>query len=111
MSKALSSKNTTDVIVADMQRKMNVIQTQIDSISQGEKPIASLMYLETTAVGVSEKAALDALSAQIKQLQIAASSLDLQLLRVVGRELYILFKYSFALPTSIRICRNFDTQR
>ncbi|MFI5412871.1 MAG: hypothetical protein ACHQX1_03185, partial [Candidatus Micrarchaeales archaeon] len=99
MSKAISSNTSNEVIIGDIQRKINVIQTQIDRISQGEKPIASLMYFETTAVGVSEKAALDTLSAQLKQLQIAASSLDVQLLRIVGRELYILFTYSFSLPT------------
>ncbi len=112
MSKALSSKSSNEMVINDIQRKMNVIQTQIDRISQGEKPIASLMYFETTAVGVSEKAALDSLTAQLKQLQIAASSLDVQLLRIVGRELYILFKYSFSLPTEYQeLATNFDTDR
>lgn len=113
MSKALNSKQASaEVVVTDIQRKINVINTQLDRISQGEKPIASLMYFETTAVGVSEKAALDTLSAQLKQLQIAASSLDVQLLRVVGRELYILFKYGFALPTTYsELASNFDTQK
>ena len=99
LSKSLNNKNTNEVMITDIQRKINVIQAQIDRISQGEKPIAALMYFETTAVGVSEKASLDALSAQVKQLQIAASALDVQLLRIAGRELYVLFKYSFALPT------------
>ncbi len=112
MSKALNSKTSNEVVISDIQRKINVIQTQIDRISQGEKPIATIMYFETTAVGVSEKAALDTLAAQIKQLQIAASSLDVQMLRVVGRELYVLFKYSFALPTEYQaMTANFDVQQ
>jgi hypothetical protein len=112
MSKALQSNSANEVVITDIQRKINVIQTQIDNISQVEKPIASLMYFETTAVGVSEKAALDALSAQLKQLQIATSSFDLQLTRIVGRELYVLFKYSFALPATYNdLAANFDTQK
>lgn len=112
MSRAMQSGSSNEVIITDMQRKINVIQTQMDRISQGEKPVGTLMYLETTAVGVSEKAALDSLSAQIKQLQLALGSLDVQLQRIVGRELYTLFKFNFALPTTYPdISTNFDIQK
>ncbi len=112
MSRAMQSKNTTEVIMADLQRNINVIQAKMDRISQEEKPIANLMYIETTAVGVSEKAALDNLSAQLKQLSIAMGVLDVQILRVVGRELYTLFKFSFALPTTYEeLSSNFDIQQ
>ena len=54
---------------------------------------------------------MDMLSAQIKQLQIALSTLDLQLLRVQGRELYTLFKFNFAMPTNYEeLATNFDKQ-
>jgi len=111
MSRAMQSGSANDVVITDLQRKINVVQAKMDRISQGEKPIATVMYVETTAVGVSERAAQDQLSAQIKQLQIALSSLDVQLLRVVGRELYTLFKYNFMLSTSYEdILNNFDKQ-
>ena len=71
LSRSMQNTNVNESIIAEIQRKINVIQARIDRISQDEKPIATLMYIETTAVGVSEKAAMDALSAQIKQLQIA----------------------------------------
>lgn len=99
MSRALQSGSANEVTITELQRKINVLQAQIDRISQGEKPIATLMYIETTAIGVSEKAALDVLSAQIKSLQIALGSLDVNLARVIGRELHTLFKFNFALPT------------
>ncbi len=112
MSRALQSGSANDVVITDLQRKINVVQAKMDRVSQGEKPIATVMYVETTAVGVSEKAALDQLTAQIKQLQIALSSLDVQLLRVVGRELYTLFRFNFMLPDKYEdIAVNFDKQK
>jgi hypothetical protein len=112
MSKALQAKNSSEVIIGGIQRKINVIQAQIDSIGSGEKPMASLMYFETTAVGVSEKSAMDTLAAQVKQLQVAASGMNTQLTRIVGRELYILFRYSFILPTDFEeLHSNFDVEQ
>ncbi len=112
MSKALQAKNSNEVIIGGIQRKINVIQAQIDNIGGGEKPMASLMYFETTAVGVSEKSALDALAAQVKQLQVAASGMNTQLTRIVGRELYILFRYSFMLPVDFNeMHSNFDVEQ
>ena len=101
MSRAMQSATANEVTITDLQRNINVLQTQIDRISQGERPIATVMYLETTAIGVSEKASLDALAAQMKSLQITMGALDVDLMRVVGRELYTLFKFNFGLPTSI----------
>lgn len=99
MSRALQN-NANEVTVTDIQRKMNVVQAKIDRISKGEKPIAALMYLETTAIGVSEKAAIDALEEQVKRLQVSFSAFDLELRRIVGRELYTLFQFNFSLPVS-----------
>jgi hypothetical protein len=100
LSRALQNPNTANTEILEIQRKINVIQRKIDMISQGEKPIATVMYLETTAIGVSEKAALDTLALQINGLQIALSALDVDLTRVSGRELYTLFNFNFAIPTT-----------
>ena len=83
----------------------------MDRISQGEKPIATVMYLETTAIGVSEKAAVDALTQQISELQISMSSMDVDLSRITGREVYTLFNFNFGLPASKEeLQANFDMQ-
>jgi hypothetical protein len=100
MSRAMQSTGSNDIAITDLQRKINVLQTQINRISQGEKPIATIMYAETTAIGISEKAAIDALTGQINGLQVALGALDVDLIRVVGRELYTLFNFNFGLPTS-----------
>lgn len=111
LSRALQSQGSNDVTITNIQRNVNMIQAKIDRISQGEKPVAALMYIETTAVGISEKAALDMLDAQAKQLQVALSSLDVDLMRIVGRELYTLFMYSFKLPASFEeIAADFSQQ-
>lgn len=110
MSRALQGGGN-EVTITEIQRKINVFQARIDRLSQGERPLASLMYFETTAIGVSEKAALDQLSSQIKALQIAMSSMDIDLVRVQGRELYTLFKFNFGLPTSFEeMALYFDQQ-
>jgi hypothetical protein len=99
LSQALQSeKASSETAITEIKRKISIYQARLDRISAGEKPIAAIMYFETTAVGVSEKAAEDALALQIKQLQIAMSSLNLHIVRVVGRELYTLFKFNFGLP-------------
>lgn len=111
MNKTIQGGKSADSEVADIQRKMNMIQTQMDRIAQGEKPISTLMYMETIGVGVSEKEALDNLSSQINRLQIAMGGFDLSFTRIVGRELYTLFKFNFGLPVlSDEMAQYFDTQ-
>ncbi len=111
LSRAIQG-NANEVTITDIQRKINAIQAKIDMISGGEKPLATLMYIETTAIGVSEKAALDALATQINTLQIAFGGFDVDLMRVVGRELYTLFKFDFSLPTSFgEAAAHFDQQQ
>ncbi|MGC8572137.1 MAG: hypothetical protein ACP5LH_02560 [Candidatus Micrarchaeia archaeon] len=112
LSRALQSSNANDVIINDIQRKINIIQAQMDRISQGERPIGAILYFETTAVGISKKAALDALTEQIRRIQVAFTGMDLQMLRVVGRELYTLYKFNFMIPyDNVNITSYFDTQK
>ncbi|MEM3841307.1 MAG: hypothetical protein QXN59_01260 [Candidatus Micrarchaeaceae archaeon] len=111
LSRLMQSNSSNDMAIADIQRKIRTLQTQIDRIAQGEKPISSLMYIETTAAGVSSKAAIDLLDEQIRQLQVSLSILDLQMSRIVGRELYSIFKFNFAIPLSeAEIASEFDRQ-
>lgn len=112
LSRAFQSTSNNEVAITNIQRKLNVIQAQIDRISIGEKPIATIMYIETTAIGVSEKAALDALTQQINDIRVSFSSMDVDMNRVMGRELYNLFNFSFALPTTLdQLSSYFDTQK
>ena len=105
-----NEKASAETAVTDIRRKISIIQAKIDRVSAGEKPITTLMYFETTAVGVSEKAAQDMLASQIKQLQIGMSSLNLQISRVVGRELYLLSRFNYAIPLTMEELANEFTQ-
>ncbi len=112
LSKEMSSSNPSQMAIDDFQRRINVLQARIDRISSGERPVGSLMYIETTAVGVSEKAAMDALENQLNQLQTAFNALDLQISRVVGRELYLLFNFNYSLPIATsEMTKLFNEQR
>lgn len=111
MNRAVQSGKVSDTELAELRRKSNMIETQLDRIAEGEKPISTIMYFETVAVGVTQKAALDNLSSQISRLQIAMSSLDVQLQRIVGREMGLLFNFNFSLPvTYAQASSYFDSQ-
>jgi hypothetical protein len=111
MNRAVQGGKTSDTELAELRRKENMIETQLNRIAEGEKPISTVMYIETVAVGVTQKAALDNLASQVNRLQIALSSLDLQLQRVVGRELGTLFNFNFSLPvTQEQASSYFDSQ-
>jgi hypothetical protein len=111
LGRALQASSSNDVTITNIQRRINIIQHKMDRISQGEKPIAAIMYIETVAIGVSQKAALDTLSQQIDGLQIALSSLDVDLSRISGREMYTLFNFNFSLPLTFdEAAQNFDQQ-
>ncbi|MEM0149528.1 MAG: hypothetical protein QXW10_01370 [Candidatus Micrarchaeaceae archaeon] len=110
LSRAIQS-GANDVTITDIQRKISTIQAKIDHISSGEKPIATLMYIETTAIGVSEKAAYDALASQVRSLQIAMSGFDVDLAQVKGREIYTLFRFNFSLPTEFSEAASYFDQQ
>ncbi|MGC8651643.1 MAG: hypothetical protein ACP5UH_00095 [Candidatus Micrarchaeia archaeon] len=110
LSRAIQN-NANEVTVTDIQRKISALQAKIDRISAGEKPVATLMYAETTAIGISERAATDALESQVRALQIALSGFDVDLMQVRGRELYTLFKFNFGVPTSFEDAASFFDQQ
>ena len=83
----------------------------MDRISKGERPISAIMYIETTAFGVSERAPPSTRSVRMRKIQVSFSSFDLSLQRVVGRELYSLFNYNFKMPRTLEeLTLDFDIQ-
>ena len=111
LGRSLQAQGSNEVTITNIQRRINIIQHKMDRISQGEKPVATIMYIETTAIGVSEKAALDTLALQINGIQISLSSMDVDLARVTGREMYKLFNFNFSLPITLEeTAANFDQQ-
>lgn len=100
MSKEMQAASPNQLSIDEFQRKINIIQSRIERLSSGERPVGSMMYIESIAVGVSEKAAMDALTNQMNQLQTVFNSMDLSITRVVGRELNTLFRFGYFLPTT-----------
>lgn len=112
LSKEQATANPSQLTIDDLQRKINVMQARIDRLSGGERPIGSVMYIETTAVGVSEKAATDKLTTQLDQLQTVFNSMDVSISRVMGREVYLLFKFGYQIPSDAnQVQRLFHIQR
>ncbi|MEM0086896.1 MAG: hypothetical protein QW774_03495 [Candidatus Micrarchaeaceae archaeon] len=111
LSKEMSSSNPSQLAIDDYQRRISILQARIERLSSGERPVNSVMYIETAAAGVSEKAAVDALNAQLNHLQTVFNALDLSINRVVGRELYLLFKFNYSLPISASVLMDYFHQQ
>lgn len=111
ISKEMMSSNPNPLTIESLQTKINVLGARIDRISRGERPIDTIMYVETTAVGVSEKEAVDKLTSQLNHLQTLFNSFDLHISRVIGREIYHLFNFNYQLPSIGFMRQTFGTQR
>ncbi|MEM3781467.1 MAG: hypothetical protein QXT43_00690 [Candidatus Micrarchaeaceae archaeon] len=111
LSREMSATNPSQLTIENLQRRINILQARIDRLSSGERPINALMYIESTAVGVSEKEALDALSAQLEHLKTVFGGFDLSITRVVGRELYLLFQMNYAIPQRQNLELAFTVQK
>ncbi|EQD57516.1 hypothetical protein B2A_04761, partial [mine drainage metagenome] len=71
----------------------------------------SMMYIETTAVGITLSDAMSKLTQQVDQLQTVFNVFDLSLVRVVGREMYGLYKLNYYIPTMDEIISSFQFQK
>jgi hypothetical protein len=111
LSHEMGSDSPNQLTIDDLQRKMNILDARIGRLSGGERPVDSVMYIETTAVGVSEKEAVDTLANQLNHLQTLFSAFDLGITRVVGREMYHLFTFNYALPEEDILTQIFSMQR
>jgi hypothetical protein len=110
LSKEEGASNPNALTIREMQRKINVLQTRIDRISEGELPTYSTMYIESTAVGVSEKEATDLLNEQLGHLQTVFNAFDLSIIRIVGRELHILYGLNYRLMGTEEMSKHFQIQ-
>lgn len=110
-SKETNATNPSPMGLEALQRQINVIQARIDRIGEGEKPVNSILYIETTAVGVSEKEAMDRLANQLSELQTVFNIFDLSISRVMGREMYLLHNMNYRIPSLDELSANFDVQR
>ncbi len=111
LSKEAGSNNPSKMDMDDIQKQINILDARIDRLSGGERPVDSVMYAETVAVGVSEKEAADSLTNQLNHLQTLFSAFDVNITRVVGREMYHLFTFGYALPEEDLMTQLFTFQR
>lgn len=110
LSKEEGASNPNALTIREMQRKINVLQARIDRISEGELPTYSAMYIETTAVGVSEKEASDLLTEQLSHLSTVFNAFDLSILRIVGREMHMLYEINYRLMGADELGKHFQVQ-
>ncbi len=111
LSKEMGGSNPSQMTVEDLQRKMSVLDARINRLSGGERPVDALMYIETTATGVSEKEAVDGLTNQLSHLETLFNAFDLSITRVMGREVYHLFTFNYSIPSKETLVTVFSAQK
>ncbi len=111
LSREVNGSNPNQMVVQELQRKLGVLQAKMDRISAGERPLNTIIYIESTAVGISEKEAVDNLSTQLSQLQTLFNSFDLSISRVIGRELYYLNVLNYRVFSEAELGKIFQVQR
>ncbi len=111
MSREAASTKPNDMTMQEFQRKLQILQEKMDRVSQGERPLNVIMYIESTAVGVSEKEALDTLTLQLTELQTLFNAFDLSIFRVTGREVHFLHEFDYKIPTEAELRKTFQTQK
>lgn len=109
-SKEGSATSPNPMGMENIERQIRVVQARIDRLGSGEKPINCIMYIESTAIGVSEKEARDSLTKQLNELQTVFNVFDLSMTRVYGRELYLLQKMTYIVPTLNELGNMFNQQ-
>ncbi len=110
LSREVNAANPNQLTITELQRKINIVQTRIDRISGGELPTYSIMYIESTAMGVSEKEASDILTEQLNHLQTVFNTFDLSIIRIVGREIHALHSLNYRLMHMDELTKHFQTQ-
>lgn len=111
ISRESNSTNPNQMTIEALRRRVSILQARIDRISTGERPLKSIMYMETTAVGVSEKEATDALELQLNQLETLFSSFDISMTRIIGREMHFLHRFNYRVYDFKSISSIFQEQK
>ncbi len=111
LSKEEQQQNPNQLTINEIQRKIAILQARINRVSAGELPLDSIMYIETTAVGVSEKESTDELQNQLNHLETVLSSLDLSITRVLGREMHTLYKLNYRVFSASEMRGAFQMQK
>ncbi|MDE1833939.1 MAG: hypothetical protein KGH64_01225 [Candidatus Micrarchaeota archaeon] len=109
-SREASATSPNQMAMENLQRQIRVMQAKIDRVGSGEKPLNTIMYIESTAVGVSKKEASDNLTKQLNQLQTIFNVFDLSMVRVYGRELYQLHRMNYIIPSLDELKAQFQEQ-
>ncbi len=111
LAKEEQAATPSELTMEDLRRKMSVVDARLSRLGAGERPVNSIMYIESTAVGVSEKEAMDALNNQLNNLRTLFGLFDLSINRIIGREVYHLFSFNYSLPEQETLTTIFSTQR
>ncbi len=111
ISREMQSTNPNQMTIEGLQRQMALVQAKMDRVATGERPMNTLIYIESTAVGVSEREAQDALTNQLSQLQTVFNAFDLNIMRITGREVYHLSQMNYRIPGEQELRKIFQEQK
>jgi len=95
-------KPRPDAITVDKwEREVARQNEMLARLSAGEKPLGTIMYATTTAVGVSSEAAIATVKSQANELKSTFSNaLNIEMTNLFGEDLKKCFEWEIAIPPS-----------
>lgn len=93
-------KERPDPLAIDKwEREIAMLNEKLARLTAGERPMGVLMYVSTTGVGVSEKAAIAAAERQANEIRsTVANALNLEISPIDGEDMKKCFKWEFFIP-------------
>ena len=95
-------KPEPDVLKLDRyEREVAMWETQMNKMTQGVKPMGTICYVMTSAVGVSKEAATAAVKSQGNELRATISNaLNVEVVPLTGEEMLLCFDWEHVIPSS-----------
>ncbi len=95
-------KPEPDVLKLDRyEREVAMWETQMNKMTQGVKPMGTIAYVMTSAVGVSKEAATAAAKSQGSELRATISNaLNVEVVPLTGEEMLLCFDWEHTIPSS-----------
>ena len=95
-------KPEPDVLMIDkLEHEIAMWEKELDKISKGEKPMNAIMYIMTTAVGVSKEAAMAAAESQANEIRASVSNaLNAKVEILKGEDMLRCYEWEYMIPPS-----------
>jgi len=99
LGKEKEKPNPDALVIDKWEREIARLNQMLARLTSGEKPMAAVMYVVTTGVGVNEEAAVAASRRQVGEIRsTVANALNIEIKPVKGEDLKRCFRWEYYIP-------------